>query len=137
MTTRDAYVAFLEKRATSEEDALHESIPSIDSAQVATQEHNKNQEDHRAYLHTIFSNAGAVQTNQSAEVHKLFSDIPKDAVTSNPLIKVARAPFFAALEAHGKFLKTASAIHAEVAFNAFCDEFYKISAAKGWDVVSR
>jgi isopentenyldiphosphate isomerase len=131
MTTRDAYVALLEKRATSEGDALHESVPAVDSAQVATQEHNKNQEDHRAYLHTIFSNAGDVQTNQSAEVKKLFNNIPKDAVTSNPLIKVARAPFFSILQTHGNFLKTASPIHAEVAFNAFADELHKISAAKG------
>lgn len=140
MTTRDAYVALLEKRATSEGDVLHESIPPNDSYDAANQEHRKNQEDHRTYLHSVFSNAEAVQTNQSAEVKKLFNNIPSGASTSNPLLKVARAPFFAALEAHGNFVKSASPIHREVVFSAFCDELEKIAAfaaAKSLPNVSR
>lgn len=134
MTTRDAYVAILEKRAASEGDVLHESISPNDSYDTANQEHRRNQEDHRAYLHSVFSNAGSVQTNQSAEIRKLFNNIPSGASSSNPLIKIARDPFFAALEEHGNLVKAASRVHREVAFSAFCDELQKIAQVKGWDL---
>jgi hypothetical protein len=133
MMTRDAYVALLEKRAASDGDVLHESIPPNDSYDVANQEHRKNQEDHRTYLHSVFSNAEAVQTNQSAEVRKLFNNLPSGTSTSNPLLKMARAPFFAAVEAHSNFVKTASPVHREVTFNSFCDELEKIAATRGWN----
>lgn len=127
MTVRDAYMAFLEKKAASEGDTLHEAIPPNDSEQTASQEHARNQEDHRAYLHSIFSNADAVQNNQSADIRKLFDNIPKDITSSNPLLKVAfREVFFGALP-NGNFLKTASPVHIEVAFNAFFDELEKIA----------
>lgn len=130
MTTRDAYVALLEKRATSEGDALHEAIPSNDSAESIDQEHNKNREDHRSYLHSIFSNAGAVQSNQSSELKKMFPGMPSGTTTSNPLIKVAfRHIFLSALDTRN-LLKTASPVHLEVAFNAFFDELEKIAVTQ-------
>lgn len=130
MTTRDAYVALLEKRATTEGDVLHEAIPSNNSAESIDQDHDRNRLDHRAYLHSIFSNAEAVQNNQSSELRKLFPGMPSGTTTSNPLIKVAyRSTFFAVL-GNGNFLKTASPVHIEVAFNAFFDELTKIAEAR-------
>lgn len=131
MTTRDAYVALLEKRAASEGDVFNESIPPNDSVDSITQDHNKNREDHRAYLHSIFSNAGSVQSNQSAELNRLFPDAPSNTTTSNPLIKMAfRGMFFGALN-NGNLLKAASPIHLEVAYDAFVDELEKIAQVKG------
>lgn len=127
MTTRDAYVALLEKRATSEGDVLHEAIPSNDSAESIDQDHNKNREDHRTYLHSIFSNAEAVQSNQSSELKKLFPGMPSGTTTSNPLIKIAFRQVFIGALGNGNFLKAASPIHIEVAFNAFFDELEKIA----------
>lgn len=129
MTTRDAYVALLEKRATSEGDVLHEAIPSNNSAESIDQEHDKNQEDHRAYLHSIFSNAEAVQSNQSSELKKMFPGMPSGTTTSNPLIKVAFRQIFLDAMDNRNLLKTASPIHIEVAFNAFFDELEKIAMA--------
>ena len=131
MTTRDAYVALLEKRASSEGDALHESVPQVNNEQVAVQELGQNQEDNRAYLHSIFSQAGAVQNNQSAELKKLFPNMPSGTTTRNPLIKVAgRGAFFSLMQNHGKFMKVASPIHREVTFNAFCDELGRIHSSR-------
>lgn len=128
--TRDSYVALLEKRATTDEDVLHEAIPSNNSAETADIEHNQNREDHRNYLHSIFSNASRVQENQSSELRKLFPGLSNKTVTSNPLIKVAsRQTFITVLQGHGNFLKTAAPLHIEVAFNAFQDELEKISNA--------
>ena len=130
MTTRDDYVALLEKRAASEGDVLTDSIPPNDSAEATTQDHNKNREDNRAYLHSIFSNAAAVQSNQSAELHRLFPNAPSNTTTSNPLIKMAfRTVFFNALD-NGNLLKAASPIHLEVAYDAFVDELEKIAYNK-------
>lgn len=130
MTTRDAYVALLEKRASSEGDVLHEAISSNNSVESIDQEHSKNREDHRAYLHSVFSNAGAVQSNQSSELKKMFPGMPSGATSSNPLIKIAFRPvFFNALD-NGNFLKTASPIHIEVAYDAFIDELRKITNAR-------
>lgn len=130
MTTRDAYVALLEKRATSEGDVLHEAIPANNSAESIYTEHGKNQEDHRAYLHSVFSNAGAVQDNQSKEFKKLLPGMPSGTTSSNPLIKVAFRTVFAAALDKGNFLKLASPVHLEVAYDAFVDELQKISSAK-------
>lgn len=137
MLTRDSYVALLEKRAEmydvykDPESASHAptAVPENDSAASATQEHNKIKEDSRDYLHTLFPNAGAVQENQSAHMKKLFTDLGKDTVIGNPLIKVARAVFFNAVQ-QGDFLKTASPIHVEMAYRSFCDELEKIAAIK-------
>jgi len=137
MLTRDPYVALLEKRAElydvyqDPQSASHAptAVPENDSAASTVQEHNRIKEDNRNYLHQIFPNAGAVQENQSAHLKKLFNDIPKDAIISNPLIKVARDLFFGAIQ-HGEFLKTASPIHVEMAYRSFCDELEKIAALK-------
>lgn len=126
MTIRDAYLNLIEKRANSGEDALHEAIPSNNSAESIDQEHNRNREDHRSYLHSVFSNAGAVQNNQSGELRKMFPSMPKDTSSSNPLIKVALRNVFLDSVANRDFSKTASPIHLEVAFNAFVDEIEKI-----------
>jgi hypothetical protein len=133
MTTNDSYVALLEKRASADGYGPHESVPSEynNGADVSTSEHEANKEDHRAYLHSIFSQAGAVQSNQSAELKKLFPNMPKDTIVSNPLIKVGRNTFFAALHGYDGTMKVASSIHREIAFKAFCDELEKIAAARG------
>lgn len=138
MFTRDSYVALLEKRA--EYGDVHSdphsvsgaptSTPGMDSAAATTQEHDRNKEDNRQYLHGIFPNAGAVQSNQTATIKQMFSNLPKDTITSNPLLKVARAVFFDALQ-QGDMLKTASPIHIELAYHAFCDELEKISMVNG------
>lgn len=130
MLTRDYYVALLEKRASEnlpDEAPGVNPPPVLDSAQVTTNEHNKNLADNREYLHGIFPNAGEVESNQSATMKKLFNNLPKDTITSNPLIKVAREMFFGAIESGG-LMKTAAPIHREVAFSAFCDELEKIAA---------
>lgn len=126
MTILDSYLDLIEKRANSGEDALHESIQSNNSAESIDQEHSRNREDHRSYLHSVFSNAGAVQTNQSSELKKLFPGMPKDTSTSNPLIKVALRNVFLDSMNDRDFSKTASPVHLEVAFNAFIDEIEKI-----------
>lgn len=127
MLTRDSYVALLEKRA-AESDI--ESVQHIDSAQVTTSEHNSNKEDNRQYLHGIFPNAGEVQSNQTATVKKLFNNT-KDAITSNPLMKLAEARrvFFGAINANG-MAKTASPMYLELMFSSFKDELEKIAALK-------
>lgn len=127
MTTRDSYIALLEKRAASNGDALSHSAPPTDSVEASTKDHNANKADHNAYLHSIFSQAGAVQSNQSTELKKLFPNMPNGTIVSNPLIKVGRDTFFAALNHHGNSMKIASPIHIEIAFNAFCDELDKIA----------
>lgn len=127
MNARDVYVDLLNKYASDEGDVLHETIPSNDSAESIDQEHNKNREDHRAYLRSVFSNAEAVQSNQSSELKKMFPGMPSGTTTSNPLIKVAfRQNFLSAIDDRD-FLKTASPVHIEVAFNAFFDELEKIA----------
>lgn len=130
MTTLDNYVALLEKRATSEAEVLHDSVPPNDSAEATTQEYNKNMADNRQYLHGVFGRAGAVESQQSAMVGKLFSNVPKGAISGHPLMKVAsREPFFEVVQRNGNFMKTASPFHLEVAYNAFCDELTKIATA--------
>lgn len=126
MTIRDAYLNIIEKRANSEENVLHESVPENNSAQSIDYEHNRNREDHRSYLHSVFSNAESVQNNQSTELKKLFPNMPRNTSTSNPLIKVALRNVFLESVSNQDFSKTASPIHLEVAFNAFVDEIEKI-----------
>lgn len=125
MLTRDSYVALLEKRAA---DAAESSIEPTDSAEATAQEYRKNLEDNRQYLHGVFPNAGEVESNQSATVKKLFNNMPKDTIVGTPLLKVARAIFFEAVQ--GGHIKTASPIHAELAYRAFVDELEKIAALK-------
>lgn len=137
MLTRDSYVALLEKRAElydnhpDPQSASHAptAVPENDSAAATAAEHSKIKEDNRQYLHGIFPNAGAVQENQTAHIKKLFSNLPKDTITSNPLLKVARAMFYEAVQ-HGQFMKTASPIQRELAFSSFCNELEKIAALK-------
>lgn len=127
MSLRDYYEAWVEKTANAAEgDSLAEAESPPNNAQSTTADHHRIMEDDRNYLHSIFSQAGAVQSNQSAEIKKMFS-LPHDTVTSHPLIKTAyREIFFEAAE-DVPFLKTASAVHREVAFNAFIDEIEKIA----------
>lgn len=121
MFTRDAYVALLEKRATDTES----SVEPNDSAEATAMEYRKNLEDNRQYLHGIFPNAGEVQANQSATIKKLFDNLPSGTIVGTPLLKVARAVFFEAIsQGH---VKTASPIHAELSYRAFCDELEKIA----------
>jgi hypothetical protein len=137
MTTRDAYVALLEKRAElfdvykdpQSASGAPTAVPENDAAASAAHEHNQNKSDSRDQLHTLFANAGAVQSNQTEHLKKMFHDLPKDTVTRNPLIKMARAAFFDAV-GQGEILKTASPIHIELAFSSFCDELEKIAALK-------
>lgn len=126
MLTRDSYVALLEKRAA---DAAESAIEPTDSAQLTTQQYNQNMADSREYLHSAFSNAGAVESNQSASVKKLFENIPSGAIVGTPLLKVARAIFDEALERGA--IKTASPIYAELSYRAFVNELEKIAAMKG------
>ncbi len=126
MITRDSYVAFLEKRAA---DAAESAIEPTDSVQLTTQEYRKNREDDRQYLNSIFPNAGEVQSNQSATVKKMFDSIPKDAIVGTPLLKVARAVFFDAVNS-GR-IKTASPIHAELVYRSFANELEKIANMGG------
>lgn len=140
MSIRDYYLALIEKTANAAEgDGEHESIPKPDNIQSATTDHDRIMEDSRYYLHSLFSQAGAVQSNQSAELKKMFS-MPASTITSNPLIKVAfRDAFFNALN-NAPVLKTASSIHREISFNSFIDELEKIgglSPAKALPDVSR
>ncbi len=125
MLTRDSYVALLEKRAA---DAAESAIEPTDSAQLTTQQYRENMADSREYLHGAFSQAGAVEGNQSATVKKLFNNIPSGAIVGTPLMKVARAIFDEAVEKG--VIKTASPIHAEVAYRSFIDELEKIAALK-------
>lgn len=123
------YTAFLEKKANAAEgDATHESIPRPDNVESTTTDHDKIMEDSRSYLHSIFSQAEAVQSNQSAELKKMFS-LPSstNTVTSNPLIKVAFRDVFFHTMSDANLLKSASSIHQEVAFNSFFDELEKIA----------
>ncbi len=127
MLTRDSYIALLEKRASDES-----SIQPNDSAEATVQEHNRNKEDNRQYLHGIFPNAGEVQTEQGRDVRKLFSSIPSHAITSNPLLKLAllkeasRDTFFGAFQ-RANLLKTASPLYLELAYGAFTNELEKIA----------
>lgn len=124
MLTRDPYVAILEKRAAAES-----SIPPNDSAEATNAEFNQNQEDNKQYLNATFGQAGAVASNMAA-TKKLFSREGVDTVVGHPLLKMAsRELFFNSLQQRG-LLKTASAIHLEVAYNSFCDELEKIAAIK-------
>lgn len=125
MLTRDSYVALLEKRAA---DAAESAIEPTDSAELTTQQYRQNLADNREYLHGAFSNAAAVESNQTASVKKLFNNIPSGAIPGGPLLKVARAIFDEAVE-KGK-VKMASPIHAEVAYRSFLDELEKIAALK-------
>lgn len=126
MLTRDSYVALLEKRAA---DTAESSIEPNDSAEATAIEYRKNMEDNRQYLHDIFPNAGEVQANQSATIKKMFDNIPSGAIVGTPLLKVARAVFFEAI--NRGHVKTASPIHAELSYRAFCDELEKIANLAG------
>jgi hypothetical protein len=123
------YTTLLAKMANAAEgDGTHEAISRPDNVESTTTDHNRIMDDSRSYLHSIFSQASEVQSNQSAELKKMFS-MPHNTVTSNPLIKVAfREVFFQAMD-DANLLKIASSIHQEVAFNAFFDELEKIAMA--------
>lgn len=126
MITRDAFVAALEKRAFE----APESIPANDSAQATVEQISKNRDDNRDYVHGIFSNAGAVQTQQTEEAKKLFPSTEGTKFSGNLLMKVARNTFFSVM-GQGNFLKTASPMHIELAYTAFTDELEKIATAHG------
>lgn len=127
MSLRDYYEALVEKTANAAEgDSLVEAVSPPNNVQSTTADHRRIMEDDRNYLRAVFSRAGDVQNTHSAEVKKMFS-LPHETITSNPLIKIAyREVFFDAVE-DVPFLKTASAVHREVAFNAFIDEIEKIT----------
>ncbi len=124
MLTRDSYIALLEKRASMES-----SIPPNDSAAETHEEFKKNQADNREYLHSIFNTAGAAADNMQ-NIKKSFGDLSDKTVIGHPLLKVANREFFFSTMQSNELLKTASPLHIEVAFSAFCDELEKIAALK-------
>lgn len=130
MLTRDSYIAILEKRASDET-----SIPLNDSAEATIQEHNRNKEDNRQYLHDVFSNAGEAQSEQGKDVRKLFANATSRTITSNPLLKLAhsknaiRESFFGAFQ-NASILKTAAPIYLELAYSSFNNELEKITSSK-------
>jgi len=117
MITRDSYIAKLEKRAM-------ETDLEVDPVKNVESQYHKNMEDNRSTLTTLFSRAGDVQTNQSAEARKLFPGAEGQKESGNPLMKVARAQFMEAVSN-----KDLSPIYKELAFQSVCDEMQKLAKA--------
>jgi hypothetical protein len=132
MLTRDTYIALLEKRAMAEmeRDGAPTTIPPNDSREEAMAEASRIKGDNRKYLGELFNNAGEVEREMTSAADKIWGEgIDGERQSSNPFIKMARQIFLAAMD-EAPLLKTASPIHAELAFNSFLDELSKIAALK-------
>lgn len=82
MLTRDAYITLLEKRSSTEEPDY-----TIDSRQVAQEEHKANLGETAGYLKGLFNEAKGVEKQQSKEIGKLLKH-KGESDTSNPFLKL-------------------------------------------------
>lgn len=125
MLTRDNYIALLEKRAMDES-----SVPENDSAKTTVSEYDQNRADQSQILHSLFNQAGSVQSEMTATGKKVFANAEGTKISGHPLLKMAsRNAFLAAVQNRNMF-KTASAVQLEVAYNAFKDELEKIASKR-------
>ena len=93
MLRRDDYIKMLEKRASiSDGGKIGPTFDhDVDSAAVANSEHNKNLNDNRNTLNTLFKNMGEAQKVETRFANKWFPSDKFEKDTSAPLLKVAMA----------------------------------------------